>query len=226
MITEVNIIIPTLGKPHLQTCLDSLQHFPFEHRVILARRGNSWPEAINYALDEIGDGDILLMDDDVEILPGTFDRLEEHYGCGDILGFMLKFPNDTIQHAGGFYSGGLISHIGFKEPAEIMPDYPYLVCHATASLLWIKRHVYDDLGKMVIWPGAQYEDVDFSFRALKRGYKICMVPSLAIHAESATKGDSEEFQQKMTTNYEHVIARHCCEPEFCNELETYPRGLE
>ena len=218
---KVDVIIPSLGKSHAFDALKSLKHLPFGIRLHLVTEGNSWPKAINIGLSE-STGDVLLMDDDVRILPDTFTDLNIYYDKADIFGFKLLFEDGRIQHAGGFSRDGCLGHIGFGQYKGF--DVPYYTCHNTASLLYIKRHVVEKLmGMSMDFKGVQFEDVDFSFRALKEGFKILYIPNKALHLESQTKKESPEFNERMFENYNALRKRYFTDMSFLMEVEKYPK---
>lgn len=200
----VDLIMPTLGKEHVIRALESLRWLPFPIRAHFISGGGGWPQAINIGLKR-SKGDVLLMDDDVELRFDTFYDFDLRRA--DITGFKLIYPSGLIQHAGGFYYDGSFGHIGYHQEADKFND-PMWVCHCTASLLYIRRHVVEDLKQMAVWEGSQFEDVDWSLRAIRKGYKILYWPSVAIHHESRTKRGDPEFARKALLNQARLWNTH------------------
>lgn len=201
----IDVIIPTLGKEHAIDAFKTLYHLPFPIRLHVITEGENWAQAINIGLER-STNDVLIMDDDVRLLPETFSLFTNYKDKADILGFKLLFKDKRIQHAGGWYSNGRLGHIGFGERFGF--DSPYYVFHCTASLLYIKRHVIEKIGHMNEFPGQQFEDVDFSIRAIKEGFKILYIPSEAYHLESASKGQDTDFHRKMSLSFEKLMEKH------------------
>lgn len=224
----VEVIIPTVGHiyntSHPYNCFSRLRHFPFPIRLHVVTGGKSWAEAINIGLSQtLRESDVILMDDDVFIYENTFDSLGKYYDRGDIFGFRLLYPDGTIQHAGGAIDGQMIGHIGYKQPPSEITDDPYYVCHATTSLIYIKREVINSLGGMATdIPGIQFEDVDFSFRAIKEGFKILQLPNTAVHIESATKSTMPKFVERASIAFEEIKKRHFSDSSFVDKLKSYP----
>lgn len=224
----VDIIIPTLRKNHAFSCFDKLHLIPFPYKLHVITAGKSWAQAINIGLRQTDKkNDVLILDDDTFITADTFKNLEYHYEDADIFGFKLLFPNGQIQHAGGLVRNKEIGHLGFMEEDQGQYDKPLYVCHATASCLYIKRHVLDEVeGMAESIPGVQMEDVDFNFKALKHGFKILYLPNVAIHVQSASKRFLPQFDDKVALAYQEIKKRYFSDDEFLKKIESYPKPLE
>lgn len=224
----VELIIPTVGHVyntvHPYNCFSRLHHLPFPIRIHIVTRGKTWAEAINIGLSQTDSkSDVILMDDDVFINESTFANFDRYYDKADIFGFRLLFPNGKVQHAGGAFDGNVVGHIGYMEENDSITKEPYYVCHATTSLIYIKREVIDSLkGMSEDIPGIQFEDVDFNFRAIKEDFKILQLPNEAIHMESATKSKMERFTDRANIAYNEIHRRHLCDNAFKEKLGTYP----
>jgi GT2 family glycosyltransferase len=200
--------MPTLLQPHAQAAFDSLQYLPFPYTLHTITDKGKWPDLINIGLKRSTMGnDILIMDDDVRVHPDTFKRFAEYYDKADIFGFKLLFADGTIQHGGGIYLGdGCITHRFHRQhDREMQPAY---VCHVTASLMYIKDEVIQDLRRMEKFSGEQFEDVDWNWRAIKRGFKVMFLPDAATHLESGTKGSNPTFQAEMHKSLRELLLKH------------------
>ncbi len=236
----VDVVIPTKKtSPFFDASIDSLKYIPFPYKLHLITKGTSWAEAINIGFGE-SENDVLIMDDDTILEPDTFRNFKP---IGDITGFKLRGGDGKINHAGSYveisdfsYCNAPVSpyfpetpdivincHAGFGHLSEDITE-PIEVPHCTASLLYIKKNVWQKLhGIATDYPGYQYEDVDFSFRALKEGFKIVCLPNEAIHHLGATKGSDPNFPQKMSVNLKIITRKFFSDPEFIGLL--YKRGL-
>lgn len=224
----VDLIIPSVGHiyktAHPYTCFSRLHHIPFPLRVHIVTGGKSWAEAINIGLEQTDkQNDVILMDDDVFINKDTFKDFDKYIDKADIFGFRLLYPDGRIQHAGGFSDGENIGHIGHGEISDSIVKEPFWVCHATTSLVYIKRNVLNALTNMATdIPGIQFEDVDFSFRAIKTGFKILQLPNEAIHMESATKKSMSRFNERCSEAFAEIKSRHLDNIYFKEVLKKYP----
>lgn len=227
MSDPVDIIIPTLRRPHAFSCFDKLHNVPWPYKLHVITTGKTWAQAINIGLKQTDKkNDVILMDDDVFITPDTFKGVHVHYDDADIFGFKLLFPNGEIQHAGGLVRNEEIGHIGFGEEDKGQHSQARYVCHATTSLIYIKRHVLDTVCEMAEdIPGIQMEDVDFNFRAIKQGFKILCLPDSAIHIQSASKRFIEGFDEKVGLAYAEIKKRHFADPAFVTKVQEYPKPL-
>lgn len=227
MIDQVDIIIPTMRKAHAFKCFENLTYIPWPFRLRVVTAGKTWAQAINIGLKQTDQkNDVIIMDDDVFLSPDTFKTLESHFNDADIFGFKLLFPNGQIQHAGGLVRGEDIGHIGFREDDNGQLNKPMYVCHATTSLIYIKRHVIDELkGMSEDIPGIQMEDVDFNFRALKAGFKILYLPGTAVHIQSASKQYLQGFDDNVAIAYAEIKKRFFSDPEFLKKVQSYPKPM-
>jgi GT2 family glycosyltransferase len=225
---KVEIIIPTLKRIHAFKCFRELHHVPFQYKLNVITEGNTWAEAINIGLERVdSESDVILMDDDVIINEDTFSLLDFYYDRSDIFGFKLFFPDGRLQHAGAYFKDGIVYHYGHSQFDDGKFNAPRFVCHVTTSLIYIKSNVLRELKRMTILPGVQHEDVDFCFRALKKGFRILYLPTPAVHMESATKMWSVEgFERKMAESYSELIRLHLCDDNFKKVLESYPKELK
>lgn len=206
----ISLIIPTLHRPHLESCLATLHHIPFAVKLHLISDGKTWAEAINIGLEQSDPNyDVILMDDDVQLTADTFKDFGRSLKCADIIGFKLLYPDGTIQHAGGYWrTFAGIDHYYHNKPDQWIPFN--LVCHATTSLIYIKRPVLNKLKGMIDNEkgGIHFQDVDFSWRALKEGFTIGVHPYSAFHYCSQTVGTAANFAERLQMGKEELYERH------------------
>ena len=229
----IDIVMPTLLKPHHRRSIRALEEntrVPF--RLHLVTEGRRWSEAVNIGFKECTN-DIVIMDDDVEVLPGWDNGLDKLVSHADLIGFKLLFPNGRIQHAGGMVTHNLlkaiasspsfsIGHRGYWQKDRGQFSQAIAVPFVTFGLVYIKRSVVDTLGGIdeSYAEGLQYEDVDFNFRALANGSTTLYCPNAAIHHESTTQKEFANFAKKSAINYAKFHKRWFEDEEFVQTLAT------
>lgn len=139
---------------------------------------------------------ILSMNDDVEVIsPDWIERLRETIEPADVamVGAMLYFANDTIQHAGHAHVDGLPTHIGIGEPrGSAGPDGDYLDVRervgVTAACALIRRDAFERVGGFCELLPGNYNDVDLSLKLRSLGYRILWTPRAELyHFESVSR---------------------------------------
>ena len=137
---------------------------------------------------------LLLLNDDVVLSPDWL-RLtsalldaqpEVAFCCGKIYapdGVTLDNAGDAVSLGGAAWRLG---H-GRKDCDEFNQTRPVLACSGTASLL--RRSVFEELGGFDEDFISYLEDIDFSLRAARRGYRGMYVPqATSVHRGGATSG--------------------------------------
>jgi GT2 family glycosyltransferase len=221
----LNVVIPTAGTKRLVDAVKSLSNIPMPIHLHLMT-GYTYEEGINAGvLESAGnDGDFLLMDDDVRLRPETFTDMHTYYDDADIFGYQLRFENNSIQHAGVQYIYGGFQNIGYMdEPKKEYDEFKRVVA-VTGALLYVKRHVMDDLkGLYTKAKGKQYMDVEFCLRAFEKGYKILYVPRIADHYEEFRKNEDDAYVALTQKNYEWIREQYVTKNE--KEYLSYPKAL-
>jgi GT2 family glycosyltransferase len=146
---------------------------------------------------------VLLLNDDTEVIsPDWLETLVGHISEPDVamVGPMLIYEDSRIQSAAhsntpaphNFCSGFSSSDLG---------EFGMLVCArecsgVTGACVLIKRDVYFEVGGMSeVFPLA-FNDCDFAFKVLERGYRIIWTPYARLfHFETASRPDNVEPQE-------------------------------
>lgn len=138
-------------------------------------------------------GSVLVMNNDMEIMEDTVDKLveasEEKEDCG-IVGGKLLFPDGNVQHGGAFlnlFGWGQHRYGGCKDSinlSNLIVEQEYV----TGALFFITNKLLQKLNSFDERFGkAFFEEVDFCYEARKLGYKTYYTPfSKAIHYENIT----------------------------------------
>lgn len=142
---------------------------------------------------------VLLLNDDVDVISPDWLQsllaLAQLPGAG-MVGGMLYYADETIQHAGHAYHEGDASHIGLDVPrGERGPLDGYLVerevVGVTAACAMIPRDVYFEVGGLSNLLPGNFNDVDLCMKTSWIGYEIYWTPHAELyHFESKTRDAS------------------------------------
>jgi len=171
-----------------------------------ANRGISYVRSI----EEIGDCDFLIMNNDMVLLEGCIDNLITTAYSKDnigIVGGKLLFPDGTIQHAGAFlnvfgwgqHKGGGQRESDYIEKGEIEEQE-----YVTGALMYIKGEVIEKVGMFdERFEYGYFEECDLCYRARNFGYITVYTPDAkAIHYENVTAktifGDQKDVKKKIS----------------------------
>jgi len=175
-----------------------LAHAP-PHRLILDSTPG-WAVSCNAALARAAafGGDVLFLDDDVELTEGCLDRVFSHYSHADLFGLDLHDMEGKRQVGA--------RHVLTNEGALVdwVESGPAYVAHVSTSAIYIKEKA---LGlRFPIWKGLHYEDFHFCLNAWLQGFKVLAVPGLVRHAivsgVGSTKRTDPLFWQRWMANKE------------------------
>jgi hypothetical protein len=142
---------------------------------------------------------VLLLNDDVDVIsPDWLESLlalAQRPGAG-MVGGMLYYADDTIQHAGHAYYKGDASHIGLDVPrGDRGPLDGYLVEReiggVTAACAMMPMSVFHTVGGLSNLLPGNFNDVDLCMKVTWLGYEIYWTPHAELyHFESKTRDAS------------------------------------
>lgn len=178
---------------------------------------------------------VILLDNDTEVV--TVEWIEvllsymEREGVGAV-GPMLIYPNHTVQHAG--------IALGIRGTAgHVMQHFPYTsdgyagslccpreVSAVTRACMMLLRQDFVELGGLVEYYAAQYQDVDLCLRLLRTGKRILYVPhAVLIQYESRTRGVVRDQMDRalLLDTWGDIIARGdpYYNPHFSSDAADY-----
>jgi hypothetical protein len=176
-----------------------LEHVPWEARVLVDSRPG-WVHAANALLDEAADTghDALFVDDDVTILPETFEGFARYYPLSDVFGFRLRGRPGEEQVGWGL------------QKTNPYPGRACYLAHVTASLMYVRHAVLAAGVRFPVWPGLHFEDIQFTYDCWRRGFAVAYLPLPALHdlgpAEGghmlgATKRHEPDVARRRATNH-------------------------
>ena len=139
----------------------------------------------------------LLLNNDTEVITENWIEellmLAQRPEVGPV-GCLLRYPDDTIQHAGIFLSGGLSLHNGLYENS-LEPGNRGInrciinVSAVTGACLMVRKEVWDRLGGLSEDYKVAYNDIDLCLRAREAGYLTVYDPHASLyHYEGRSRG--------------------------------------
>ncbi len=198
--------------------LDDLAHDPAA--VVLKHRGPfNFATLLNRAA-EASSGDILvLLNNDTEVVsPDWLDYICHHLNRPEvgIVGALLLFSDDTIQHAGVHPGlGGLMGH-GHKHLSGDDPGHlgrlrvPHRVAAVTGACLAIRAEDWRAFGGLDERLAVAYNDVDLCLKARESGLAVILEPRAVLrHHESISRGydDDPVRRARLQTEVEQMKRR-------------------
>jgi glycosyltransferase involved in cell wall biosynthesis len=172
--------------------------------------------AVQYAKGEV----LCLMNNDIEVITDNWlEEMVSHALRSEIgvVGAMLYYPNDTIQHAGVLVGmGGVAGHFysrcprgesGYMERARVVQN----LSAVTAACLVVQKNIYIETGGMdEVNLTVAFNDIDFCLRVLELGYRNLWTPFAELyHHESATRGPevTPEKQRRFQREISYMRSR-------------------
>lgn len=166
-------------------------HYP-EIRIVALNTNEGFCAGNNAGIRAARGEYIVLLNNDTEVEPAWLEELVRYIGGDPSIAAcdskILYFDQrDTIWSAGATYTiAGSAEWRGHGRPDMEITE-PTEVFTANACSAIYARRVLDEIGGLDEDFFAGYEDVDWSFRARLRGYRVVNVPSSRVfHKVSAT----------------------------------------
>ena len=175
------------------------EQFP-EVRLILLEKNWGFAEGYNKALEQVDAEYYLLLNSDIEVTPGWLSPLlrfmdshEEVAACQPKL--LSIFQRDNFEYAGA--CGGYLDRYGYPfcrgrvfdvvEKDHGQYDEPAKVHWATGAALFVRAHIYKEVGGLDARFFAHQEEIEMCWRMRIRGYQIyCLPESKAYHVGGGT----------------------------------------
>lgn len=133
---------------------------------------------------------VLCLNSDVRVTPGFLEPLVEAMADPDVFAaapaILLDARADAAdadesRHA-TFLKGGLLHHLRLKQ-ADV-GQRPLPVSYACGAALLVRRSAFLALGGFdTLYAPFYWEDVDLSYRAWKRGWRVVYAPGSIVHHE-------------------------------------------
>jgi len=171
------------------------------------------------AIRELGATHLLFLDNDIEVEPGFVKALYEPFRVDSQLGqtqAKLRFLHDRslINDGGGARISFVfwrVKPVGFGEPDRGQYDAP-CPCISCGGAMMVRSDVFQQLnGFDPLFGPFGPEDLDFSLRLQKAGYKAIYIPkAVGYHQVSHTYGEgySEEYARHKSRHWLLFMRRH------------------
>lgn len=171
------------------------------------------------AVDELGATHLLFLDNDILVEPGFVRALYEPFESDPQLGqtqAKLRFMHDRtlINDGGGARISFVFWHVkpvGFGEPDRGQYDAPRQ-CIACGGAMMVRSDVFEQLnGFDPLFGPFGPEDLDFSLRLQKAGYRAMYIPkAVGYHQVSHSFGEgyTEEYARHKSRHWLLFMGRH------------------
>lgn len=151
---------------------------------------------------------IVLLNNDTEVITPNWLNImvgyamQKHIGT---VGVKLLYPDTSVQHAGVIAGlGGVASHVYIGSSRDDLGMYgrlrvPYDYSANTAACIMVDKKKFDEVGGLEEELKVAYNDIDFNFKLLKKGYYNVFLPQVELfHFESKSRGldtTSEKYKR-------------------------------
>lgn len=195
----------------------------------------------NYGVQQSQGDYLLFLNNDTEVLTSDWlTAMVEQAQRPEIgaVGARLLYPDGTLQHAGVVAGiGGVAGHShkhcsgnhnGYFSQIQSINNYAAV----TAACLMCRRDVFAEVGGFEEDLAIAFNDVDFCFKILEKGYRNVYLPHVVLyHHESKSRGYEDtpqkqaRFQQEvmyMKSKWKKIIANDpCYSPHLTKDREDY-----
>jgi len=206
------ILIVDNGSDDLET-LDYLRQVTTDNSKISILKDDrpfNYSALNNEAVKQAKGSIIALLNNDVEVISSTWlDEMVSIAAQPDVgaVGARLRFPDDTLQHAGiilGLGTDRIAGHANYSLPtqqhgyfgrASLMSSFSAV----SAACLLVKKSIYEEVGGLNEKDlQVAFNDVDFCLKLREAGYHNVWTPYAELyHYESATRGHEDSPEKRI-----------------------------
>jgi len=237
---KVSVIIPTWTRGDLlRKCLESLRRQTFsDFEILIVSNGaGNWAQelarefdcklipfatnrgfaaAVNAGIDAGKSPYVMILNDDAELdeswLGKTVALFEEQAGISFCCGKICKSDGRTIDDAGNALSmGGGAWRLGHGRADSPELDHPKPLFAVSMTATLFRRTVFERVGNLDEHFISYLEDVDFSIRLWRAGFRGMYLPqAVARHHGGASSGgpQSPAVFRLMTRNQSLLLYKH------------------
>lgn len=203
---EVLVVENNSTEPETFEYYGKIQKAHRNLKVLYYKGGFNFSAINNFAAQQAKGEMLLLLNNDIEIISenwlGEMVSLALQKNVG-IVGAMLYYPNDTVQHAGVITGlGGFAGHSHKYHPRGKSGYMFRLSCVqnlscVTAACLLVTREAYDAANGLDEEFTVAFNDVDFCLRIRDMGWQVLFTPyAECYHHESISRGSDKKGEKK------------------------------
>jgi GT2 family glycosyltransferase len=211
--------------------------YPTAH-LISAGENLGYGGGVNLGIEVARGQYLFVFNQDVDLHPGWLETMmvalqQPQVG---IVGCKLRYPDGSIQHAGGKIQWPLAfpDHYGYRQPDDGRWDAVRDVDYVTGAAWGFRRDVVEAVGRLDEgFSPAYFEEVDYCFRARDAGWRVIYEPhAVAIHWESTSLGGDATLTRMRLYHkgrLRFLLKRHLNSPQRWSAAveaeEVYQQGL-
>lgn len=151
---------------------------------------------------------VVFCNDDIELKCSILDKIKDNKKIAT-QGFLLRFPDGTIQHAGQFFKleidNLLLGHLHYKQYLKDGLKSEYVQGN-TFALSVVPLSIYNEVGGLNESYKNCFEDVEFNLKSTLLGYKHYLHTNVSIiHHESISRDKNSNKNEVMMNDYYNTL---------------------
>ena len=165
-------------------------------RILMWEKPFNFSQKMNYGVRHSSGEYVLLLNDDIQVIsPNWIQAMLKHAAKPSVgmVGAMLYYEDDTIQHAGHAYFNGSPTHLGLglprgsRGPGDAL-FVERLVSGVTAACALMRKSVFFKAGGFTPLLPGNFNDVDLCMKVGFLGFEIVWTPHAELyHFESKSR---------------------------------------
>ena len=167
-------------------------------------------------LKQVNTENVILLNNDIEIIsPDWIESMLEFGQRGDvgIVGSILYYPNNTIQHGGIIVGiGGVAGHSHKHLSRDSLGYFSRLksiqnLSAVTAACMLTQKSIFEEVGGFDENLSHAFNDVDYCLNVRQKGYLIVYTPYAELyHHESISRGyeDTKEKRERFMEEIAYI----------------------
>jgi len=202
---ELVVVMDDVVDPEVVDALTSLAGEKLN--LVWWRRPFSFSAKVNFGAFHAAGDYLLFLNDDTEVIsPGWIEAmlaLGQRPQAG-LVGSMLYFEDNTIQHAGHIYEGGDAGHIGMFLPRGSEGPLGSFriereILGVTAACSLVSRSVFEQAGGFSLLLPGNFNDVDLCLKINLLGYTSYWTPHAELYHYESKSRDARVAQYEVDT---------------------------